>query len=267
MNAWTGPDFTSYPFSTQNKKDFYNLLSVYAESTFSPLLSKYDFLQEGWRYDFEEEGNAKSKLKYKGVVYNEMKGVYENPRSIFMERMQNHLLKGTIYANNSGGDPPAIPNLSHEELKKFHSKNYHPSNSQIFSYGNFDPIEHQKFLENNYFSKMSKLELSDQVGVPSVNSPVYVSELKPPNSQIITEGKSTTFGIGFVCDEIGKDPQESLVLSVLSYLLFETPSSPFYVVFLESGLASGYCAGKGYDNSLKYSTFVIGFDDIQDNSS
>lgn len=44
MNAWTGPDFTSYPFSTQNKKDFYNLLSVYAESTFSPKLDKFDFL-------------------------------------------------------------------------------------------------------------------------------------------------------------------------------------------------------------------------------
>ena len=80
MNAWTGPDFTSYPFSTQNEKDFYNLLSVYSESTFAPKLDKYDFLQEGWRYDFEETGNPASKLKYKGVVYNEMKGVYENPR-------------------------------------------------------------------------------------------------------------------------------------------------------------------------------------------
>lgn len=142
MNAWTGPDFTSYPFSTQNEKDFYNLLSVYAESTFSPKLDKFDFLQEGWRFDFEEENNPETKLKYKGVVYNEMKGVYENPRSIFMERMQNELLKGTIYGNNSGGDPPAIPDLTHQQLKDFHQKNYHPSNGSIFSYGDLNPLEH-----------------------------------------------------------------------------------------------------------------------------
>lgn len=35
------------------------------------LLKKTDFLQEGWRYDFDSEG----KLEYKGVVFNEMKGV------------------------------------------------------------------------------------------------------------------------------------------------------------------------------------------------
>jgi Zn-dependent M16 (insulinase) family peptidase len=28
MNAMTGPDYTMYPFATQNKKDFYNLMSV-----------------------------------------------------------------------------------------------------------------------------------------------------------------------------------------------------------------------------------------------
>lgn len=26
---WTGPEFTVFPFSTTNEKDFYNLLGVY----------------------------------------------------------------------------------------------------------------------------------------------------------------------------------------------------------------------------------------------
>src|SRR5689334_3909802 len=47
MNAWTAPDYTSYPFSTQNEKDFTNLLSVYLDATFFPNLEKFDFLQEG----------------------------------------------------------------------------------------------------------------------------------------------------------------------------------------------------------------------------
>jgi Zn-dependent M16 (insulinase) family peptidase len=241
-------------------------LSVYAESTFSPKLDKFDFLQEGWRFDFEEEGNPESKLKYKGVVYNEMKGVYENPRSIFMERMQNELLKGTIYGNNSGGDPPAIPELTHQQLKDFHQKNYHPSNSSIFSYGDLNPLEHQKFLEENYLSKMERIEITESVGVPTISEPTHITHYKPPNTQVIEEGKSTSFGIGFICDEIGLKSEDSLALSILSYLMFDTPSSPFYVRFLEEGLASGYCAGKGYEPVLQYATFTIGFEDIEDNS-
>ena len=45
MNAWTGPDFTAYPFSTYNEKDFNNLLQVYTDAVFKPLLNYYDFLQ------------------------------------------------------------------------------------------------------------------------------------------------------------------------------------------------------------------------------
>lgn len=79
MNAWTGPDFTMYPFSTQNEQDFKNLLSVYCDSAFNMLLNKEDFLQEGWRLDFDDE----NRLTFKGVVFNEMKGNYQNQDSYF----------------------------------------------------------------------------------------------------------------------------------------------------------------------------------------
>lgn len=39
MNAWTGPDFTSYPFTTQNPIDYSNLLSVYLDAVFFPNLN------------------------------------------------------------------------------------------------------------------------------------------------------------------------------------------------------------------------------------
>ena len=38
MNAWTGSDFTMYPFSTQNAQDFRNLLSVYCDMAFFPTM-------------------------------------------------------------------------------------------------------------------------------------------------------------------------------------------------------------------------------------
>ena len=49
MNAWTGADFTMYPFSTQNEADYFNLLSVYLDAVYFPLISEPDFKQEATR--------------------------------------------------------------------------------------------------------------------------------------------------------------------------------------------------------------------------
>lgn len=76
MNAFTGPDYTMYPFSTQNNKDFYNLMSIYLDAVFFPRLRKLDFLQEGWRLENSDLKNQDSPLTFKGVVFNEMKGVF-----------------------------------------------------------------------------------------------------------------------------------------------------------------------------------------------
>jgi len=72
MNAWTGPDYTSYPYSTQNVKDYYNLLAVYLDAVYRPNLHNLDFMQEGIRLHVDAETKD---VTYKGVVYNEMKGV------------------------------------------------------------------------------------------------------------------------------------------------------------------------------------------------
>ena len=76
MNAFTSTDSTAYPFATQNRKDFDNLLGVYLDAVFFPRLDPLDFAQEGWRLEFAEDGRA---LEYHGVVYNEMKGAMSAP--------------------------------------------------------------------------------------------------------------------------------------------------------------------------------------------
>jgi len=63
MNAMTGTDYTMYPFSTGNEKDFQNLLSVYLDAVFRPNLRPIDFLQEAWRLG---EGNDETDLIFKG---------------------------------------------------------------------------------------------------------------------------------------------------------------------------------------------------------
>ena len=56
MNAWTGDDFTSYPFASANPKDWHNLYQVYLDMSLRPLLNKHDFRQEGWRFEIDEQG-------------------------------------------------------------------------------------------------------------------------------------------------------------------------------------------------------------------
>ena len=52
MNAFTSSDWTAYPFASQNRKDFNNLLDVYLDAVFFSRLHELDFAQEGHRLEF-----------------------------------------------------------------------------------------------------------------------------------------------------------------------------------------------------------------------
>jgi len=42
-HVYSASDWTMYPFSTQNYQDYQNLMSVYLDAVFSPLLRHLDF--------------------------------------------------------------------------------------------------------------------------------------------------------------------------------------------------------------------------------
>ncbi|MFP4445574.1 MAG: insulinase family protein, partial [Desulfosudaceae bacterium] len=70
MNALTASDWTMYPFATPNTRDFYNLLDVYLDAVFFPILSELSFKQEGHRLGIvpvEGEGGEDFQLVYQGV--------------------------------------------------------------------------------------------------------------------------------------------------------------------------------------------------------
>ena len=129
MNAFTASDWTMYPFSTQNKKDYYNLMEVYLDAAFFPKIDELSFKQEGHRLEFLENSGKDLELEYKGVVYNEMKGAMSSPSQVMGRSLLACLYPDTTYKNNSGGEPSEIPKLTWKELKDFHGMFYHPSNS------------------------------------------------------------------------------------------------------------------------------------------
>ncbi len=193
MNAMTGSDFTCYPAASLVEKDFYNLFEVYIDAVFHPKLERLSFLQEGHRFEFSKPDDASSELIYKGVVYNEMKGSMANPENILLQNMQKNLTPDLPYAFNSGGDPKEIPNLTYENLKKFHESHYHPSRSIFFLYGNLDLKKQLDFIEENALKNVKKIPKLGQIPRQKrfskkreviQNYPISEKELKKDNDII-----------------------------------------------------------------------------------
>ena len=140
LNAMTYPDKTVYPVASCNEKDFQNLMDVYMDAVLHPNIYDHEeiFRQEGWHYHLEKK---EDELEYNGVVYNEMKGAFSSPDGVLDRMILNSLFPDTTYANESGGDPDVIPELSYEEFLNYHRTYYHPSNSYIYLYGDMDMEE------------------------------------------------------------------------------------------------------------------------------
>ena len=148
LNAFTFPDKTCYPIASCNLRDFYNLIDVYIDAVFHPRIDEDIFRQEGWHVEAETPDGPWS---YKGVVYNEMKGVYSSPDSVLAEQSQQALFPDTLYSLDSGGNPENIPDLTYEAFYDFHSRYYHPSNARFFFWGDDPEDERMPCLARRLF--------------------------------------------------------------------------------------------------------------------
>ena len=101
-------------------------------------------------------------LTFKGVVFNEMKGVYSSADSANMRAVQRALFPDMTYAVDSGGDPAVIPELTYDEFKDFHGRYYHPSNARFWFYGDDDPEERLRILDT-YLSEFEAREVDSTV--------------------------------------------------------------------------------------------------------
>ena len=128
INAFTRPDSTIYPVASQNLQDLYNLMDVYLDAVFHPVLARHTFEQEGWHYELAD---VSAPLAYRGIVFNEMKGAMATPERAQLYYGLSALLPDTDYAWNSGGNPQNIPDLTYEGFRNFYATYYHPSNRAL----------------------------------------------------------------------------------------------------------------------------------------
>ena len=261
MNAFTSADHTSYPFSTTNKQDFQNLLAVYLDATLHPLLKKSDFLQEGWRLGPENpmEEASRDNVQFKGVVYNEMKGQMSDASYLFYIRFRDHIFPAI---NNSGGDPQKMTDLTYAELVEFSKRNYHPSNSKIFSYGDLD-ISAQLRLVNEALEKFDKTEADRDIKIPlELGSGPSEITVNGPLDRMQSAERQIKCSISWLTGETS-DIHETFAISLLTSLLMSGYGSPLYEGLIETGLGSNFSPNSGFDTSGRIGIYSIGLDGMK----
>lgn len=258
MNAFTSSDWTMYPFASQNRKDFYNLMDVYLDAAFFPRIDELSFKQEGHRLEFTSaQENAEEKLTFKGVVYNEMKGAMSSPSQILGRALNKALMPETTYANNSGGDPDAIPDLTWEELKAFHGRHYHPSNAYFFTYGDMPLTDHLKIISDKVLNHFEKIDPKTTVEPQTRwTEPREVMETYPADEEEGRDNRAQV-SLAWLVTDI-RNTEEVLAFSLLSQVLLGNAAAPLRKALIDSNLGSSLCDATGFDSDARDASFGCG---------
>ena len=261
MNAFTASDWTMYPFSTQNRKDYYNLMDVYLDAAFFPAIDELSFKQEGHRLDLEGD-DAHPRLVYKGVVYNEMKGAMSSPDQVMVRSLLNALYPDTTYSFNSGGEPSAIPSLTYEQLKAFHARHYHPSNAFFYTYGDLPLAEHLTFIEDRVLCHFSRIDpMTDVPSQPRWSAPRTVTYPYPLDKREDPTRKYQAC-VAWLLNDI-KDIYEVLVAVILEQILIGNAASPLRKALMDSQLGTALSDGTGFDGENRDTMFTVGLKDVK----
>lgn len=257
MNAFTSSDWTAYPFASQNRKDFNNLLDVYLDAVFFSRLDPLDFAQEGHRVEFVEPGNPASPLVYKGVVFNEMKGAMSSITSTLWSTLCEHLFPTSTYHYNSGGDPRHIPDLTYERLLAFYKSHYHPTNAIFMTFGDITAAEHQAVFEERALNRFERLEQRIAVAPEKrLSTPVRVADVYAHDDGSETDQR-THIVMGWMLGE-SADLEQMLEAQLLSSVLLENSASPLQQALETTDLARAPSPLCGLEDSMREMVFCCG---------
>ena len=253
LNAMTYPDKTVYPVASCNDKDFQNLMHVYMDAVLHPNIYQHEeiFRQEGWSYKLD---SLDDKLEYNGVVYNEMKGAFSSPEGVLDRVVLNTLFPDTSYANESGGDPEVIPELTYEQFLDFHRKYYHPSNSYIYLYGDMDMEEKLKWLDLEYLSKYEEIQVDSKIKYQEPFAEVVEKEIAYSIASDESESENTYLSYNKVIGT-SLDRELYLAFQILDYALLSAPGAPLKKALTDAGIGKDIMGS--YDNGIYQPIFSV----------
>lgn len=256
MNAMTASDWTVYPFASQNKNDYFNLLSVYLDAVFFPNIHALDFAQEGIRIELNQD----DKPEYHGIVFNEMKGAMSGEIDQLYYALMPHLYPTTTYHYNSGGDPKDIIHLKHEDLVNFHKAHYHPTNAIIMSFGNIDVSEIQAKIHDDALSRFDDVARASRgqkfvsMKETRLSTPIKAHDTYSADDD---GAQMTHHVLAWLLPAI-TDPKERLALRLMEGILTEHAGSPLRAYLDSSPLGTSASPLLGLDDSHYEMVFYAG---------
>lgn len=280
LNAMTYPDKTIYPVATTNEQDLYNLMDVYLDAVFNPAIYTKPtiFEQEGWHYELdlpesvegEGEGGSASlregTLRYKGVVFNEMKGALSDPMSVLDDAVNAALYPDTAYAHESGGDPRAIPALTYEQFLDTHSRHYNPSNSYITLYGDLDVDRALAFLDERYLSQPSAASRRMDAAVAAGDDPSTLApnplDVQAPVTceykrvEMATTPENALVGLGLVLGS-ALDRKRTIAADILFEALLGSNEAPVKKAILAAGLGGNVVSYTAAESLQPYELIML----------
>jgi presequence protease len=191
-----------------------------------------------------------------------MKGHYSNAGSLLNKATRRSLFADNAYCFDSFGDPAAIPDLTFGQLKAFHKRHYHPSNSRIYFAGD-DDVDKRLELMNEYlkgfdasdhYKEQSKILWQTKFNVPKREVLSFPAGANQPPTHM--------FAMSWLLNDRRLTPVEDVTLVVLDHLLMGTTSSILRKTLIESGLGSAL-TGVGLFDQLLQATYSVGLEGVQ----
>ena len=253
LNAMTYPDKTMYPVASYNDQDFKNLMDVYLDAVFHPNILKYEeiFKQEGWHYELEDKD---AELTINGVVYNEMKGAYSSPEELLQSSLFEAMFPDNTYGMDSGGNPDYIPELTYERFLEFYKTFYHPSNSYIYLYGDFDIKERLEWMDKEYLCYYDTIEVNTEIAMQEDYGKVKDIVTSYPISSEENEEDNAYLAYSKVVST-ASDKLLNQAFSVLDYCLISAPGAPVRKALIEAGIGKDVYGS--FEDGILQPTFGI----------
>jgi Zn-dependent M16 (insulinase) family peptidase len=242
--AWTGWEYTWYFMASPRHPDFLKRIDIWCDSLFEPLLEKETFEYQAHHLEFEDPEDPSTDLRYRGVIYNEQKGILGHPIAVSWTAVCRALFPNHPYSLEHGGTPRGVPTITYEQLKAFHERHYHPANAHFLTWGDV-PLDDLLATFDAALSRVPERPFTATPYPPiePLPAPVRGSHNIPIGANEDPSGRAMVIMAWVTAP--AEDPYESLLHDLLVELLMGTPTAPLRAALASSGL--GKAVAETYD--------------------
>ncbi|OHS94530.1 Clan ME, family M16, insulinase-like metallopeptidase [Tritrichomonas foetus] len=256
LTSYSSHEWTAFPFSTTNSNDFDNILDVYLDAIFHPLINNETFYSECHRLEFEDPYDYRTPLHHDGTVYNEVHEETLKSNSRFSNLLQENLFPDSLFKNKYYGTPSDISKLTISSLKQYHFRYFHPMNSLFFFYGSI-PVD-------LLLSHVSNAINSFPVTQPPSDDQLYnQAKWKNPhhvefNGQLDDNSRPEKIraAVAWMCGDL-RNISDIIDLEFLSVLLTHSTVSPLYHGLIKTDVGTKFLE-TGYFPIIRSPYFSIG---------